>query len=264
MNFETSNPNIETELAKAREEIQALRESNAQKTEFVSLATHQIRGPLGAIRGYISLIIEGDYGQIPESLNEPLNIIFKSVDSLGKTVNDYLDVTRMEQGGMRYYRKDFDLSHLTFEAVSEMRMIIEGKGLELRLNISAEVLTIHGDKAKIKHILLNLLDNACKYTKNGWIEVSLNQKDSRALFCVRDTGVGIKPETIPLLFQKFSRDTEANKTNIHGTGLGLYVAKKMVEAQNGRIWAESEGEDKGSQFYVELDLIDEPAKAPII
>jgi signal transduction histidine kinase len=75
------------------------------------------------------------------------------------------------------------------------------------------------------------------------------------IFSVRDSGVGIKPETMPLLFQKFSRCSDASKSNIHGTGLGLYVAKRMLEAHNGRIWAESEGESKGSQFYVELDLV---------
>ncbi len=246
---------LEKALAEAHNLIESLKASNTLANEFVSFAAHQIRGPIGAIKGYISLVLEGDFGDVPPGFAEPLNIVLKSTDNLGKTVNDFLDVSRIEQGEMRYYRKDFDLTHLANEAINEMKKIIEGKGLEIRLHISPEVLTIHGDKAKIKHVLLNLVDNACKYTDKGWIEISLAKNDRKVIFCVRDSGVGIRPETMPLLFQKFSRCIAAGKTNIHGTGLGLYVAKKMMEDQNGRVWAESEGEGKGSQFYVELDLI---------
>ena len=157
---------------------------------------------------------------------------------------------------MRYYRKDFDFVNLVTDVVNEMKNSIENSGLELRLSISADQYVIHGDKTKLKHVLLNLVDNASKYTKNGFIEIGLNKSvDNKIIFSVKDSGVGIKPETMPLLFQKFSRCKDANMANILGTGLGLYVAKKMVEAQNGRIWAESAGEGKGAQFYVELDLV---------
>ncbi len=253
INLNTSNPT--EELLRAQKIIEELRRINELKSEFVSLATHQIRGPLGAIRGYLSLITEGDYGVIPEEIYEPLSIILKSVDTLGKTVNDFLDVSRIDQGEMRYYKKDFDFADLTNEVVNEMRKQIKNSGLDLKINISTETLIVHGDKAKLKHVLLNLLDNANKYTKTGFIKINLHKKDSKVLFSIEDSGVGIKPKTLPLLFQKFSRCNEASQTNILGTGLGLYIAKKMLEAQNGRIWAESDGENKGSQFYVELDLV---------
>jgi signal transduction histidine kinase len=230
-----------------------LKKANQLKDEFVSLATHQIRGPVGAIKGYISLIMEGDYGEISKNLTEPLGIIFKSTDSLSKTVNDFLDVSRIEQGEMRYYLKDFDLVDLVNEVVSEMKTLMRGNGLELHLNIASGPLLVHHDKAKFKHVLTNLIDNANKYTKKGFIEIGLKRKSKdKILFSVKDSGVGIKAETMPKLFEKFSRDVDANKANIHGTGLGLYVAKKMVEAHHGRIWAESDGANKGSQFYVEI------------
>jgi hypothetical protein len=253
INLNASNPR--EELLRAQKIIEELKRINELKSEFVSLATHQIRGPLGAIRGYLSLITEGDYGVIPEELYEPLEIILKSVDTLGKTVNDFLDVSRIDQGEMRYYKKDFNLVDLTNEVVSEMRKGIIATGLDLKINTPTETLTVHGDKTKIKHVLLNLLDNANKYTKTGFIKINLHKKNNKAIFSIEDSGVGIKPKTMPLLFQKFSRCNEASQTNILGTGLGLYIAKKMLEAQNGRIWAESDGENKGSQFYVELDLV---------
>jgi signal transduction histidine kinase len=259
---QTNSPETSTEvqklqeaLRKVLEENDRLRESNKQKDEHISLATHQIRGPLGAIRGYASLLREGDYGELPEKFIEPLQIIEKSSSSLLKMVNDLLADSQMGQGVMRYYRKDFDFSHLVTEVINEMKKTLN-PALDLRLDIPAELFMVHGDKAKLKQVLLNLVDNASKYTKEGWVEISIRKnKEGKILFSIKDSGVGIKAETMPLLFQKFSRCSDASKSNIHGTGLGLYVARRMLEAHNGRIWAESEGEGKGSQFYVELDLI---------
>jgi signal transduction histidine kinase len=254
-NIESYNQSVAPEID-IQKLIEELRLANRQKDELLSIATHQMRANIAAIRGHASLVLEGDCGEVSPLVTETVKIIAKSAESLSKTVNDFLDLSKMELGEMRYYRKDFDFTHLIDEVVKEMRMTVEDAGLELRLNIPQAFLTIHGDKAKLKHVLVNLVDNACKYTKTGWIEISLVDKgDGKIIFSIKDSGLGIKPETIPLLFQKFTRDTDANKANIHGTGLGLYVARKMVEAQNGRIWAESAGEGQGSQFYVELDLI---------
>lgn len=226
------------------------------KDEFISLATHQIRGPLGAMKGYISLVLEGDYGPVPESLLDPIKIVFKSADSLSKTVNDFLDISRIEQGQMKLFFKDFNLVDLVHEAVSEMKNVIKSKGLDLRVKVQDKILMVHGDKTKLKQVIINLIDNSYKYTETGWMEICLERCGSdKILFSIKDSGVGIKKKTLPLLFQKFSRCSEANDVNILGTGLGLYIAKKMVEANHGKIWAESAGEGKGAEFYVELNLV---------
>ena len=227
-----------------------------RKNEFISLATHQIRGPLGAIRGYVSLLLEGGYGNVPKEFIEPLDIIFRSTDTLNKTVSDFLDISRIEQGEMKYYLKDFNIVDLVHEVVDEMKLGIEKDNLELRLKISKEECVVHEDKAKLKQVLINLVDNAHKYTKNGWIEIGLHKnKKETVIFSVKDSGVGISKETMPLLFKKFSRAQDAHGVNILGTGLGLYIAKKILEAKGGRIWAESEGKNKGSQFFVELNIV---------
>ena len=224
--------------------------------ESLSLATHQIRGPLGAIRGYVSLILEGGYGNVPKEFIEPLDIILRSTDSLNKTVSDFLDVSRLDQGEMKYYMKDFNIADLVHEVVDEMKLGIEKDNLELRLKVSKEACVVHEDKAKLKQVLINLIDNAHKYTKEGWIEIGVHKnKKETVLFSVKDSGVGISKETMPLLFKKFSRAQDAHGVNILGTGLGLYIAKKMLEAKGGHIWAESDGENKGSQFYVELNMV---------
>lgn len=246
------------ELEKAHRQMEELKAAKDRANENLSVATHQIRSPLASIKGYASLMLEGDFGEVPDYLREPLNTIFNAANSAGKTVNDFLDLSRMEQGAMRYYLKDFDLGNLVQEAVDEIKAGINENNLELKLNIGEGPFLIHSDKAKLKHVLINLIDNANKYTKSGFIEISLQKtENNKVLFSVKDSGVGIKTETIPKLFQKFSRDTDASKANIHGTGLGLYVARKLVESRHGRIWAESEGEGRGSQFYVELQLVED-------
>jgi signal transduction histidine kinase len=231
-----------------------LKELDAQKTEFISLATHQIRGPLGAIKGFASLALEGDYGPIPDNAKKPFEIIMHSAQALVVVVNDYLDVSRIEQGRMKYDFSDFDLKTLVKTVVDEFTPTLSGKPLTIEMVCDQSLdYPVHADMGKIKQVMGNLLDNSIKYTPEGHIRVALEKKDGKLLFSIKDTGVGIRAEVIPNLFAKFSRSPDASKTNIIGTGLGLFVARKMIEAHKGRIWAESEGQNKGAQFYVELE-----------
>lgn len=231
-----------------------LKELDQQKTEFISLATHQIRGPLGAIKGHASLALEGDYGQIGEGARKAFETIMSSAGSLVMVVNDYLDVSRIEQGNMKYDFSTFDLKDLAKEVVNEFSPMLEKKSLTLDFNCDqSQTYNVHADKGKIKQVMSNLIDNSIKYTLNGHVLVSVEKKAEKVLFSVKDSGVGIKSDVLPNLFSKFSRAPDANKINITGTGLGLFVARKIIEAHHGRIWAESEGENKGSQFYVELE-----------
>jgi signal transduction histidine kinase len=231
-----------------------LKSLDAMKSEFVSLATHQIRGPLAAIKGYVSLMEEGDYGEVPQTFREPLDTVFKSTDSLSKMVTDFLDVSRLDLGQMKYEFSDFDFRDLANEVIKELSPGIKAKGLDLKIKITDSSCPIKADRVKLKQVLNNLVDNSTKYTKQGFMEISVENKGGKTLFAVKDSGVGISEKTMAVLFQRFSRAKNANDTNILGTGLGLYVAKKMTEANNGRVWAESEGEGKGAQFYVELPL----------
>ena len=242
------------DLQKANER---LKELDKQKTEFISLATHQIRGPLGSIKGYASMILEGDFGAIPAKAKEGVDIMMKSAQALIIVVNDYLDVSRIEQGRMKFDFSDFDLKDLVKTVVSEFKPPVEQKGLELTFTCDeAKTYMVNADMGKIKQVISNLIDNSIKYTPKGSIHVALEQESGKnagkLLISIKDTGVGIRPEVMPNLFAKFSRAPDASKTNILGTGLGLYVARKMIEAHKGRVWAESEGQDKGSQMYIEL------------
>lgn len=238
----------ELEAANAR-----LKELDQLKSEFVSMATHQIRGPISAIKGYASMLLEGDYGALEEKAREPIQTIADSSGALAGIVQDFLDVSRIEQGRMKYEFTVFDFGKLARSVAEELAPTIEKKGLRVKLEIP-DGITVHADAGKLRQVIENLVDNALKYTPKGMIAVAVVKRDEAVRLTVSDTGVGMRPEVLPKLFRKFSRAEDASKANLHGTGLGLYVARQLVEAQGGKIWAESEGEGKGATFTVELPL----------
>lgn len=252
-----------TMLGTANDKLKVL---DQQKSEFISVASHQLRAPLTAIKGYASMVLDGDFGELSDRVKEAVEIIFKSSHSLVSIVGDYLDISRIEQGKMKYDFVDFDLKELINTAIEEVQPTI---GLEkLKLSFAFEKnqdYMLHGDQGKIKQVILNIIDNAIKYTKEGFIKVTLGREGNNLRVAVKDSGVGISPQVLPHLFEKFTRAPDASKTNILGTGLGLYVAKRMIEAHKGRVWAESEGDGKGSQFYVELEAMNkkDQKRAPL-
>lgn len=239
----------ELEVANSR-----LTELDQLKNEFVSLASHQIRGPLTAIKGYASMVREGDYGAVPKKLEDIIQAIYDSSDALTVVVQDFLDVSRIEQGKMKYEFADFDLSKLVSDVAIELKPNVERKHLSLSLDIEPSI-TVYADSGKLRQVVENLIDNSLKYTPKGSIYILVKRTGAETVqMSITDTGVGIKPEVLPKLFQKFSRAKDASKANILGTGLGLYVAKQLIEAQKGKVWAESEGEGKGSTFTIELPV----------
>lgn len=231
-----------------------LTELDKQKSEFVSFATHQLRAPLTAMKGYASLILEGDMGVISEEVKNAIVRIYESSGTLTNIVDDYLNISRIELGNMKYSFEKLDLKNLVNDVMGELKPSIEKSKLDVKFDCDkTKKYTVKVDPDKFKQIIINIIDNSMKYTPKGKIAVSLSLNAGKVLFSVKDTGIGIAPEVLPKLFMKFSRATNGSKQNIHGTGLGLYVAKEIVSAHKGKIWAESEGEGKGSSFYVEVD-----------
>lgn len=240
------------DLASANDRLKDL---DQMKSEFLSLATHQIRAPLTAIKGYASLILEGDYGPTTDPVRGAVKVIFDSCQNLVVIVNEFLDISRIEQGRMKYEMVDFDLASLAQQLLTELKPNIEGAGLVYHFNSDELSHAVHADQGKIKQVLGNLIDNAIKYTPAGSITVSVVNRGNMVQCSVSDTGIGISIEEIPKLFSKFSRTKDASKTNVIGTGLGLYVAKQMVEAQKGKVWLESKGKGQGTTFFLELPLV---------
>ncbi len=232
-----------------------LHELDRQKTEFVSMASHQLRSPLTSIKGYSSMLLEGSFGELAPKAREAVDRVFQSSQNLVTVIEDFLNISRIELGTMHYEMSRFDFCRLAQTLTEAMRPTIEKNGLHLSFECDPReaVYQVEGDSGKLEQVLSNLIDNASKYTKTGGtITVCLTKQDALIRLAVKDTGIGIPKEIMPKLFKKFSRSEEAGKVNIRGTGLGLFVAKEIVEAHHGRIWAESEGEGRGSTFVVEL------------
>ena len=227
-----------------------------QKSEFISFATHQLRAPLTAMKGYASLILDGDMGKIDDKARVGIQRIYESSNTLAEIVDDYLNITRIELGTMQYHFDTINLKILVKEVVDELRPNFEKTKTKLILEIDeAPDYRMLVDKIKLKQVFENLIDNAFKYTPSGHVKVSLykDTKKSVIIFKVSDTGIGVSEENISKLFEKFSRARNADQTNKKGTGLGLFVAKEIVKAHKGEIYASSAGEGKGSEFTVELD-----------
>lgn len=230
-----------------------LKDLDRLKTEFLSLATHQIRSPLTAIKGYASMVVEGDFGPINDKAKEAVDRIFQSSNNLAIVVEDFLNVSKIESGGMKYEKVDFDLGEVTEAVSKDMSMAAEKKGLKLNYTKDTGVHKVNGDKEKLRQVVLNLIDNSVKYTKTGTINVSVNTNGDKVVFAVKDTGMGMTPEIKATLFQKFARG-EGGRVNTTGSGLGLYLAKEIAVAHGGRVWVESDGPNKGSTFSMELNI----------
>jgi len=222
------------------------------KTEFLSIASHQLRTPLTAIIGYSSMLKEGDYGTIPEKAGKAVTHIYDSSQRMIKLVNDFLSVSRMETGKTVLKIKENSMNELIEQVISELELRAKEKNLYVKYDQPATDHIAKIDPEKIKEVLSNLIDNAIHYTEKGGITVSIKKNNVKTTILVSDTGAGMTPEEIAKIFESFSRGSAGNKLNTQGSGLGLYIAKKFVEMHNGKIWATSEGKDRGSIFYVEL------------
>jgi signal transduction histidine kinase len=230
-----------------------LKELDKAKTEFVSMGSHQLRAPLTAIKGYASLVLEGSFGEVSDKVKGAVEVIFQSSQKLVQVIEDFLNITRIELGRMKYAMEDFDFKQTVERVINELRPGIERKGLAFSFAPQTNTqFKVNGDQGKLSQVVSNLIDNAVKYTPKGSVGVSLRRESGKVRLEIKDTGVGMEPHTIEHLFQKFTRADDAGKVNLTGTGLGLYVAKQIVEAHNGKIWVESAGPGQGSTFIVEI------------
>ncbi len=244
---------ISDSLASANERLRRL--DNA-KSEFISIASHQLRTPLTAIKGYVSLILEGSYGKVSAEVEDVLEKVYGVQGQLAQLVEDLLNVSRIESGRIQYQYAPVRLEMIITDLVDMFSITAKDKGIALRMHLSKKALPqLTIDAGKIKETISNLIDNAVKYTpQGGEVRIFLEGDEERhvARVTVEDTGVGILPEDKDRLFEKFVRSKETAKMVTSGTGLGLYVGKNFVEAHGGRIWAESEGQGQGARFIVEL------------
>ncbi|HSW96994.1 MAG TPA: PAS domain-containing sensor histidine kinase [Candidatus Saccharimonadales bacterium] len=234
-----------TEIKKRTAEFDRL------KDEFISLASHELRTPMTAIKGFISMIMAGDYGPVNEPLKRPLYNISTSTERQIYLINDLLDVSRIQARRLIYYIGNFSLKQILQEVISSLQSIAKQKKLRLNLQIK-EDLNIQGDADKVKQILNNLIGNALKFTLKGNIQVSYITKEDLVLISIIDTGIGITSENIEKLFGKFQQINETNMAKPPGTGLGLFLSRELARGMGGDLWLEQSEQGKGSTFIFSI------------
>lgn len=246
------------ELKRANEELKKL---DRAKSDFISIASHQLRTPLTAIKGFASMMLEGSYGKLSVALRDKTEKIFESAERLIRLVNDLLDLSHMEGGKMEFNFAKVDFDAMVKSVVEELAPTAEKKKLKFTWKAPDGEFWVKADEQKLRQVVMNLIDNAIKYTQKGSVEVILEHQDGQAVMSVKDTGIGLAPGENEHLFQKFMRGQEASHYHTEGAGVGLYVAKQLIEAHQGKVWAESEGEDKGTTFYIKLPEWKEQGRA---
>ena len=253
------NLELVNEIQKTNKQLQVanshLKQLDEAKSEFMSIASHQLRTPLSGIMGYLSMLQEGDFGQMTGDQTKVIEDVLEGSRRLIRMVNLFLNVTRIEAGRFKLNKSKVDIVKVIQSEIKELRPTTSKKKLKLKfVKPKEKIPLLNVDEDKIKDVVLNLVDNAIKYTERGGITVTVQKKESKVLIMVKDTGVGISPPEAEKLFSKFVRGSGVSRLSPDGSGLGLFIARKIVDTHGGNIWAESEGEGKGSTFNVELPI----------
>ncbi len=242
---------ITSELQVANERLKQLDEA---KTEFLSITSHQLRTPLSAIKGYLSMLQDGDFGKMSKKQADIIGILLRNSERLIRLINIFLNISRIESGRLKINKSLNDLNRLLDDIIKSLAIEASTKHIKIEFKEN-NVPLFKFDIDKMADVIINLIDNAIKYTPiGGHIKVSAKNMDKYILVKVQDNGKGISYEELDQLFQKFKRGKDINKVDTSGVGLGLYIVKKIIEGHGGNIWAESEGENKGTTFKFTLPL----------
>jgi signal transduction histidine kinase len=241
----------------AAEELQMLNErlteASKAKSEFLANMSHELRTPMNAILGFIEMLLDDIYGEIPPHLREPLIDVQANGKHLLNLINDVLDLSKIEAGRMELVLGEYSVQDVVETVRTSLQSLALEKGLEFVAAAEDDIPLAFGDGRRITQCLMNLVGNALKFCKRGRVAVWVERQGNDLLYHVSDTGIGIPKEELKNIFTEFQQVDTAITREFSGTGLGLNITKKFVEMHGGRIWAESEL-GKGSTFFFSIPL----------
>lgn len=268
--IERFNVTLREEVKKATAELekknQQLMELDKAKDEFISMASHQLRTPLTAIKGYLSMLLEGDAGEIRVSQYDFVNEAFNGANRMVGLINDLLNVSRMETGRFFLEPVEVDLDKLVQEEIKQLQNHAKEKHLYLKYECKGKVPHVWADETKIRQVVMNFIDNAVYYTNQGGVTVKLSHDAKDVIFEVSDTGIGVPKTQQKNLFTKFYRADNARHVRPDGTGLGIYLAKRVLDDHKAELLfksKEGEGSTFGFRFPIKSKLSTKRVTAPV-
>lgn len=226
------------------------------KDDFLSIASHELRTPMTAIKGFLDMVIKGEVGKVSNpKIKEYLELAYDGNDRMIKLVNDMLNASRIEAGRMKFILEDVQVEKIIQESVTELTEIARPAKIYLKFKKPKKSLSkIIAAKDKVRMVLSNLIGNAIKFTEKGGVTVSVEEKEKNIIVHIKDTGVGIAKEDLKKLFKKFSQVDASISRSGKGTGLGLYISKRIVNKLGGKIWIDSKGLGKGTTTSFSLPI----------
>jgi PAS domain S-box-containing protein len=248
----------ESEATQAqRKRADGLAEANRSKEEFMALLSHELRSPLSPVLNAVQILRQ-------MKTNDPIieqagNVIDRQVGRMVCLVDDLLDISRITKGKLRLTKEQVDLRVVVNHAAEDVRPFMDARKHEFSLSLPIEPIWVEADPARMEQVVVNLLNNAAKYSDiGGLIRMSVSQEAGEAVIRVRDNGVGIKPELLPLIFELFTQVDGSLGRSYGGLGIGLALARNLIEMHEGRLQASSAGLGKGCEFTIKLPVLLEP------
>lgn len=239
------------ELRFSNRQLQRLDEA---KNEFISMASHQLRTPLTSIKGYLDMMLEGDLGKISPTQRAVLREAFSSSERMVRLINDFLNVSRLQTGKFTIDKQSVDIAQILRDEVSLLKVVADQRSVEMVLKVDKKIPSLAVDSEKIRQVMLNMIDNAIYYSNpHKKVVITLKSSGKMIEFSVKDSGIGVPKSEQANLFGKFFRGTNAKKRRPDGTGVGLFLAKKVILSHDGEMIFESE-EGKGSTFGFRLPV----------
>lgn len=237
--------------------VAQLRELDRLKSSFLANMSHELRTPLNSILGFADVMLEGIDGDLTEYMDNDLRLIQKNGQHLLHLINDVLDMAKIESGRMNLNPEKFKIHNMLEEVTSITSTLASEKNLPLFIDEDSDCdIEVYADNTRIRQVMINLVNNAIKFTEQGKIVISANAREGgHVLVTVKDTGIGIPPDKLEAIFQEFTQVDSSTTRKVGGTGLGLPISRRLVEMHGGRLWAESTGNPgEGSAFFVELPI----------
>ena len=224
----------------------------AIKRDFVANVSHELRTPLASIKGYAETLLDGAMNE-PETLKNFLTIINKHTGRMAALIEDLLTLSMLESHHLPLKLESVDVKAMVTSIIQGLEKNAQDKGLKLIADISDDISSVIADRVRLEQVIVNLVDNAIKYTNSGAVRVTVNMADNMLKVDVEDTGIGIPEKDIPRIFERFYRVDKGRSRDLGGTGLGLAIVKHIIQAHNGKIWVKSIP-GRGTTFSFALPL----------